>query len=512
MYPLLLLALATFVSEDLTCVAAGVLVAQAEIRFWPAAFACFTGILAGDMLLFAGGRYLRTFVSSSHVERAAARLEERGFMAVFASRFLPGSRLPLYVAAGLARVSLWRFAGYCAAAGMVWVPLLVALAAWLGRDALESALSIWNRIVILVLLALGLRLLIRFLLRRENRRRLLAFVLRAGHWEFWPAWAAYLPVVPYLLYLAVRYRSLSVFTAANPGIYSGGLVGESKSEILSNLDASGAVARWELISRPDEARRFMQRNELHYPIVLKPDIGERGAGVAIIRDCAMLEAYLSHASQNTIVQEYIPGVEFGVFYARGRIISITEKHFPALTGDGQTTLRDLILGDDRAVFMAPAYLAVHTDAATRIAADGERIQLVELGSHCRGAVFLSGMHHRTPALERQIEMISHSHRGFYFGRFDIRATSVEEFRAGAFKVIELNGVAAEPAHIYDPAVSLVDAYRALYRHWRLAFEIGAENVRRGAQAMSAAELLLLLWGCLKGKDRKLAAVQVEHAG
>jgi hypothetical protein len=70
--------------------------------------------------------------------------------------------------------------------------------------------------------------------------------------------------------------------------------------------------------------------------------------------------------------------------------------------------------------------------------------------------------------------------GFYFGRFDVRAASAEAFSRGEFTVIELNGVTSEPTHIYDPHVTLIDAYRALFEQWSLAFEIGAANARAGA--------------------------------
>ena len=56
------------------------------------------------------------------------------------------------------------------------------------------------------------------------------------------------PVVLYILYLAIRHRSLTLFTAANPAIPGGGFVGESKGAILQGLaHAPEQVARWELI-------------------------------------------------------------------------------------------------------------------------------------------------------------------------------------------------------------------------------------------------------------------------
>jgi hypothetical protein len=109
------------------------------------------------------------------------------------------------------------------------------------------------------------------------------------------------------------------------------------------------------------------------------------------------------------------------------------------------------------------------------------VQLVELGTHCRGAVFLDGRWAKTEALEAAIDRISRTYAGFYFGRYDIRTPSVEDFKQGRnFKVVELNGVTSEAAHIYDPRNSLFAAYRVLFEQWRIAFEIGAQNRQRGA--------------------------------
>jgi hypothetical protein len=219
----------------------------------------------------------------------------------------------------------------------------------------------------------------------------------------------------------------------------------------------------------------------------------------VIRSTEEADRYLSSAAVDTIIQEYAPGSEFGVFYyrrpdeARGRIFSITEKRMPAVTGDGASTLEELILADDRAVCMARFLLDKHRARASEIPAQGEHIQLVELGTHSKGALFLDGGWIKTPELETRIDEISRSFEGFYFGRFDIRTPSVEDFKAGRnFKVVELNGVTSEATHIYDPSNSLMDAYRVLFEQWRLAFEIGAKNRERGVKTSTLRELFGVL--------------------
>ena len=167
---------------------------------------------------------------------------------------------------------------------------------------------------------------------------------------------------------------------------------------------------------------------------------------------------------------------------------------PVLLGDGKRTLEELILADDRAVCMSDFYLRKNSERIHDVPAVGEEVQLVEIGTHCRGAIFLDGSDTITPELEAVIDQIAQSFDGFYFGRFDIRVPSRQDFMAGRnLKIIELNGVTSEATHIYDPKMSLVDAYRVLFQQWRIAFEIGHLNRERGFRATRVRELLSAVW-------------------
>jgi len=336
----------------------------------------------------------------------------------------------------------------------------------------------------------------------RRRRLLLSSWRRLTRWEYWPLWAVYPPVVLWIAWLAIKHRGATLFTAVNPAIPSGGVVGESKFAILCGLGRPAAwIARSGLIAaalpapvRIGAADAFMAAHGLALPIVLKPDQGERGAGVTVARCREELEAYLECATIDTVIQEYVPGVEFGVFYvrrpseSRGAILSITEKRLPVVVGDGTRTLEALILDHPRAVCMARFHLQHQQPRLATVPAAGTAVSLGDCGSHCRGAEFLNGERYRTAALEAAVDAVARRFDGFYFGRFDVRAASSDAFARGEFTVIELNGVTSEVTHIYDPAVSLLDAYRALFGQWSLAFEIGAANARRGAAVTPARTL------------------------
>ena len=107
---LIAIALATFASEDLTCIATGALIASGRLGLLPGILACAAGIYFGDLLLYFAGRLAgravaRRLVSGDRLDRASRWMVERGASVVLLSRFTPGLRLPTYVAAGLLKTA-----------------------------------------------------------------------------------------------------------------------------------------------------------------------------------------------------------------------------------------------------------------------------------------------------------------------------------------------------------------------------------------------------------------------
>ena len=207
--------------------------------------------------------------------------------------------------------------------------------------------------------------------RNFDLRRFITRIQRWGHWEFWPAWMFYPPVAIYYLWLAIKYRGPMLPTAANPGIFSGGMVGESKMATLQDLMASSPefTADAELLAGANPAERLASlreicaRRNIPYPFILKPDLGQRGVGIKLIHNEDQALAYVRQTSAPLLVQRFAEGpLEAGIFYYRlpdetgGHIFAITGKIFPHLTGDGQTTISELVWRDPRARFMADKYL------------------------------------------------------------------------------------------------------------------------------------------------------------
>ncbi len=498
--------LATFVLEDVAAAGAGLLLATGGIS-WPAAFAaCFLGIWMGDAGLYALARYAgRGWFERSPLRRFAAKVAEserwfgeRGTPILIFSRLIPGARLPTYLAAGFLRVPLPRFLLITGVASCLWTVAILFLAQtfgerltnWLGTYEHAGLLPLGVGVLLFATLQLLRRAFVNFKFHRFTAR-----LNRWRHWEFWPAWMFYPPVGIYCAWLALKYRGLTVPTAANPGIFSGGMVGESKMATLKELFLTSAefTAEAELIVGDTLAARLRSLDEIRarfgmdFPFILKPDVGQRGAGIKLIRSAEQAEAYLGHTSAPLVVQRYAAGpLEAGIFYyrfpheARGHVFAITEKLFPVLVGDGKSTLTELVWSDPRARFRADKYLQRFSERQNEVLALGEQLKLVEAGNHAQGCVFRDGAKLYTPELETRIDDISQKLTGFFIGRYDIRFASEADLRAGRnFQIIELNGAASEATSIYDARNSLFAAYRTLFQQWSLVFAIGAANRNRG---------------------------------
>ena len=318
-------------------------------------------------------------------------------------------------------------------------------------------------------------------------------------------WLFYTPVAIWVLWLSLRHRGISTITASNPGIPDGGVVGESKFQILSKLPRDWTVpsSLVDAGSSSDRAQRILDSLEERgwtFPIVVKPDVGQRGVGVKVARGIEDVQAYCAVESGRILIQPYHSGpFEAGIFYyrfpgeVRGRIFSITDKHFPVIVGDGRSTIEALIWAHPRYRLQASTFLTRHRQELARVLPPGVSFQLAVAGNHAQGTLFRDGWHLWTPALEKRVDEIAQSHSGFYVGRFDVRYGHVAAFQRGEdLAIVELNGATAESTDIYDPVRSLLFAYRKLFAQWSIVFAIGAANRTIGAPVTGVLSLLRLL--------------------
>lgn len=273
-------------------------------------------------------------------------------------------------------------------------------------------------------------------------------------------------------------------------------MGESKYDVLLLVPES-LKPKTILIKLPatvTHVTEVMHQVGLTFPFILKPDLGERGWMVRRINNEQDIERYLKEIKIDFIMQELVDlPLEFGVYYIRfpsqqqGFVNSITGKEFLSVTGDGKKTLQELILEKDRAKIQWTTLRIAYADRLSEIIPPGKRIELVSIGNHCLGTTFLNFNHLINGKLNASFDTISKQINGFYFGRYDLRCSSLQDLENGNVKIMELNGCGAEPAHVYHPGSSLIKAIGVLITHWRNLYRVSKENHERGVPYLSLQE-------------------------
>jgi hypothetical protein len=322
------------------------------------------------------------------------------------------------------------------------------------------------------------------------------FFIKLKSWEYWPFGIIQFPAIVYWLWLSARARSLVFFSASNPGIQMGGMFGESKYEVLSKIPRQ-YTPKTMLISIPvntAEVRARIKTADLCWPLIFKPDIGERGFMVMKITNERELESYLRRIKTRFLIQEFVQlPLEFGVFYMRlpddkkGKVISLVAKEMLSVSGDGASSLKELIFRNDRAKLQWRKLKDTFHDRLDSIIPLGEKIELVSIGNHALGTRFINANHLINGQLSNTFDRISQEIPGFYFGRFDLRCPSLEDLYEGKVKIMELNGCGAEPTHIYDKDFSMWKALGVLIDHWQSIFRIALANKKQGATFVSHRE-------------------------
>lgn len=342
----------------------------------------------------------------------------------------------------------------------------------------------------------GLRLVVTW----EGRQRFIGWLRRAIYHEYWPRFLVYLPVLWWGFKRMIHRKGLQPLTAVNPGYaYDGGVQDESKSDLNIKLGdgdpPAESVLHCVLIdevsmeARYQSARAAIERDDElgGYPMIAKPNKGERGRAVKLLRNDDDLEIYCTTSNEPFILQKYHPGpVEVGVLWMRhtksiidpsyegptGFIYAITIKHFPTLRGDAKRTLRRLILAHPRHRAQPAVFFEHNRSRLGWVPMDGEKVVLGIAGNHAQGAKFTDGADFITPALTERMNSIidrfdQRAGRGFDIGRFDLRCESLDQLSKGAgFGIVELNGLTSEPTNLYDPKRSLFWAWDMLLGYWK----------------------------------------------
>ncbi len=530
---MLMIIVCAMVAEDPTCLAAGLLVSQGVLSFTAATVACLISILIGDFSLYLIGRVLgrpalrkaplKWIIAEYEIDRMAGWFEKKGFQGLFliiTSRFIPASRLPTFICAGIMRLSLWRLSILFFIAAASWTPLLIWLAEKIGPSVIErfehwKHNAMWIAVGLLISVWVLMHVVVPALTWR-GRRHLVMKLRRWSRHEYWPTWMLYVPLLAYWFWEGVRRFSFVGLTAANPGLgRQGGFTGESKDVMFGALPASAPVSPWQFIpalaempanERVSLAKKFIAEKQLHWPVVLKPDLGDDGFGVNVIQNEAQLEEWLTVFADDAVLQAYAAGEEFEVVWSRlpgetrGRILAVTEKRIPTVCGDGHRTLEDLIWADDRAVAMGKLYLRLNWRRAGETIPAGESVALCSVGTHACGAQVVDRQELRTEALARALDGIAEGvPDGLHFAVYDLRTESAAALGAGNFSAITgISGGGSVSSRLYDQYVRLGYALSSARRQMRLAF-VAADVMRAAGRKPGSLWSMLASWGEARGR-------------
>jgi len=327
-----------------------------------------------------------------------------------------------------------------------------------------------------------------------------------GFLERLPKWLICVPLLIQWIALGLRFRSFMLPSLANPKITAGGLLGEGKSEYFAAMGPHGraaTAANGSFIVDPGstsgEARACMQRLELAFPVIAKPDVGWCGFGVRKLESSAEFDAYLRAfpAGERVVLQKYVadPG-EAGAFYVRhpdeqtGRIIGLALRDFPRVIGDGVRNMAQLLAANPRTARLTRDGLHDFQCDPNEVPAAGRVVRLATIGSTRVGGLYRDGARLITPALSSAIDAIA-CEMDFYFGRFDLRFATEAALQAAQFSIIEVNGAGSEAIEAWDPATPPLAAFGKIFAKQRLLFEISAAHRRRGLRPIGMLQLLRL---------------------
>lgn len=325
------------------------------------------------------------------------------------------------------------------------------------------------------------------------------FFIRLGSWEYWPLVVFNIPTIFIWLWNALKSRDLFFVTLTNPGIPSGGFFGASKASIISPLPDS-VKPKSVLVPKATTSALLsgmLEESGISFPVIAKPEVGERGWLISKINSLEELIAYLEKHQISFILQDYVElPLELGIFVymmpdgSGATVSSICEKHFLQIQGDGQSSIGQLITRQDRAVLHYEKLRNQFGHRWNEVLREGEVLILEPIGNHCRGTMFLNRNDQIDEAIKSRMVDLLKTMPGVYYGRFDLRTGSWEALRGGKdTRILEFNGTNSDVSHIFQPGYSLLSAYRDIAFHWDIMHQIAKKNRRLGHKSLSFKEII-----------------------
>lgn len=239
----------------------------------------------------------------------------------------------------------------------------------------------------------------------------------------------------------------------------------------------------------DMLQQKLKDSGIRFPLIVKPEIGGQGILFRKVDNEEELAKYHSLVPVEYIVQEMVLfPMEVSVFYIRhpaeqkGKVTGFLHKIPLHVYGDGKHTLEQLVAKHPKAAKRAGELHSKNKDSWNKVIPEGEKYILSYAANHNRGAHFVDLKEHIDDSLVEVFDRISLEIGDFFYGRYDIMCSNVDDLKQGKnFSILEYNGCGAEPNHFYDTGYTLIGAYREILKHWKDLYRICAYNRSKGIE-------------------------------
>lgn len=324
-----------------------------------------------------------------------------------------------------------------------------------------------------------LKIVIEFILQEEQQAQ------PGFTWENFPWQVQFLPLYVHF------FLNIGKASAINPGIDGmSGMVGAQKNDINKNIPKKYKTKSIIIEIQKDNfdtVSQKIKKQKIGFPLYAKPNQGERAADVKFVQNKTELEQYYERSTGDFLVEEPITlQKEFCVSVEKQlagnfEVTSLVERRSPIVIGDGKTTIRDLIKKLPLAETQYNKLIASHSPIyLAQILPENQSEPVVKAASISLGTQIIDLSSEIFPQIEAAINEVLKSISGFNIGRFDLKADSITDIATGNFKVIELNGAAGVPMHVYTDR-PIAEKYDILEKYFNSVQKAAEREIKAGTK-------------------------------
>ena len=344
-----------------------------------------------------------------------------------------------------------------------------------------------------------------------NIKLLIHYLKIFTNWRYWPKEVLYFPLaIRVFIFGAMRARSMFYFSAANPNVSLGGFAGDSKIKIMEKVPYHLKPITLFVCSSEKYSDVVIKlgKNDLVFPLIAKPDIGEGGFLVTKIDCSETLRDFHENYTMNYLLQEFInEPLEFSVLVhdANGvfEISSVTQRKYLTFKGDGKSNIDSLIKQNPNSIFRQKKVRGILNKDLGRILAKDEIWEPIQIGNWDYGATYLNYSKFINDKMVESFQSINNEVGLFHYARYDVKCSSIDSLSLGNLKIIEINGVKGEPIHIYDLSTDILYAYKEIFKHWNYIMKIALRNIKMGNKPVSIFEGIRILYRHYITKNKSL---------